>query len=138
MIYRKILKTKIVDKDGLREPDLKLPKGINLVVLEYGDDYAVVECWCSDHEILEPNERKTDADLEILSNNPSVIQKLQSHPKSPPLLATMSISRSKNPGFNVDKNIKKLTVKSRTVSYIRMKTHSPHGKEEELYILDEG
>lgn len=141
MIYRRIFKVKT--KSGtLWEPDIQLPIGVNLLVLEYGDDYAIVEVWCSDHPILEERERKTDEDLQELEKHPNVIEKLEKHSKSPKIIGGIYLSEN-NYLSEVDEKTKTLKFKDKTCKYIEKRRHIIHtndgkGKEENLYVLDEG
>jgi len=147
MIYRKIFKVKIrTNRFGGKEPDITVPKGINLLVLEYGDDYAIVECWCSDHPILEPEERKSKEDLISLKNHPAIMEEVRSHPKSPKVIGGLYMSGSGSPD-NVDEKTKTITYKGRSGRYIEKRKHKIHtrnekgqlvGIEEDLYVLDEG
>jgi len=145
MIYRRIFKVKTTgsrDTGDLRPAFTddfveKYGRGINYVVHEYNEaeGWCVVECWCCDHPILEPEHRKNMTHLRALDKDPSVVEVLPSHPRSPPILGTLATSRHES----VDEEKKEITVKGRKGSYIRKeKTFTTLGEEIDLYILDEG
>ena len=146
MIYRKIFKTKVrITKEG-REPLVSPPKGINMLVLEYKDNYAIVEFWCSDHPLLEPEDRKDVKDLINLKSNPAIIEEVKSHPKSPKIIGGIYMSGSSSPD-SVNEKTKTITYKGRSGKYIEKRKHKIHtrneigqpiGIEEDLYVLDEG
>jgi len=92
MISRRILvvKTKGSRQRGNLAPNIQLPRGLNLLVLEYrnSDAEAVVEIWASDHRSLKDEERissrKMEAEISKLRSEPSFVDELPSHSKSPP------------------------------------------------------
>ena len=143
MIHRKLLKvkTKGSKKQGTLEPDVKLPRGINMVVLEY--DYkngtADVELWCSDHELHQFP--KSDKDLDQLAEHPNILKKLTKHPKSPKFIG--NIAKQKQRGddsqFEVIETEKKLKDKGKdkTVKFLRKLTRKLDDVELEVYIIDE-
>ena len=118
------------------------PEGINWRVLAYDGNHAIVECWCSDHPILEPNDRKTMGDLKRIDTRVGTIDVLKTHPQSPTILGqhTISVFHHSPPNAEVDEVKQTITFRGRTGHYlrkIRQKTHTRHG-DEDLYILDEG
>jgi len=94
MISRRILvvKTKGSRQGGNLVPNIQLSRGFNLLVLEYrnNDTEAVVEIWASDHPSLRDEERissrKMEAEISKLRSEPSFVDELPSHPKSPPII----------------------------------------------------
>ena len=76
MILREILKCKLKLTVHGKEPDITVPKGWNMGVLEYKDGDVVVELWTS--TISQPQANKED--LDTIKEPFSV---LVSHAKSP-------------------------------------------------------
>jgi len=139
VIYRRIIKTKVKVEQGLRSPDITLPKGVNLRVLKYANDFAIIELWCSDKPILEPEEQKTLADLKALDKY--AIEILKEHPESPKIIGKIAILTPllTNPKVEIDEVTKTLRFKGRTAKFLRKETFfDTSGKERIRYILDEG
>jgi hypothetical protein len=145
MIHRRIFKVKTVGSraEGDLRPEFtddfvsRYGTGINYRVLEYNEEegWCVVECWCCDHPIVEPEHRKNMTHLFALDKDPSVLEVLPSHPKSPPVLACLATSTHES----VDEEKKEIVVKGRRGSFKRKERHTTtDGTEEDLYILDEG
>jgi len=84
MIHRKTLKVRLKGSEeaGNLRPSIvdNLPRGVNLVVLEYGADYAVVEIWGSDR--LNGDEKCVIGKLEAVKSHPDVIEEI-SYPNTP-------------------------------------------------------
>jgi len=138
-IHRKILKVKTVGsrQTGDLRPKLSdtLPIGFNYAVLEYDEveNTCIVECWCSDHPLHE--KPKTKADLDEISNHSTVLEGLQSHSKSPPILGSIAISFPET----INEAKKEITSHGKTGKFLRkIKIHTTTGEEQDEYILDEG
>ena len=135
MIYRQILETRTVGsrktKNLHSELGESLPHGFNYRVLEYDEpnNTCILEVWCSDCQIMPPEDRKTRSDLEALTGHRSVIGTLQLHRDSPAKLGTISVSAS---GVSsVDNQKKEVTVNGRTGKFLRVKNKNE-------YVVDEG
>jgi hypothetical protein len=98
-VHRKILKVKTEGSriSGDLRPKLcaALPRGVNLVVLEYTDNDAacVVEIYGSDHTDLAPEERVDKERLESVARHESVLSHLSSHPQSPKVIGRYEKNR---------------------------------------------
>lgn len=128
MIYRKIYEVEI---GWLRQPELNLPKGINMGVIELKPDKAVAEFWCSDNKIWEhEGYARNDGDLLDLENIDGIIKPIASHSKSPKKLAEVSIDNAREVGNKVEfKGIQeKFKRKLNTVA---------HGKGYRRFIIEE-
>lgn len=152
-IYRRILKVKTVGsrREGNLRPAIsdRCPRGINYVVHEYNEDegWCIIEAWCSDHPILPTEHQKDASHLEELAADPDVIQTIEKHPLSPPVLGRISYGSPASPK-KVDLTAKTITVEVReldgrivekTVSFKRVeKERTTRGTEYDNYILDEG
>lgn len=116
-----------------------LPKGFNMLVLEYllGDSECVIEVWCSDSEVLAPEERKGKADLDNFCKDKVT---LSGHPKSPLVLGSVSMSHKvKKPKLQVDKDKKTMTVNGKEIGYLKMReSKTTSGEALEEYVVDEG
>lgn len=140
MIYRKIFKTKTAGskKTGDLRPIISdtLPKGFNYAVLEYiADGMCIVEVWCSDSSILTADEQKDQRDLAAFSQNAEEI--IDSHRHSPPVLARIAVAKTQD--LEVDKTKRTVKFRGKSSPYQHVeKTHTSTGKEEEIYIIDEG
>jgi len=134
MIHRRTLKVKL---KGSRETgDLRpsitddLPIGVNLRVLEYGTDYAVVEVWGSD--ILDGEEKCTPEKLEELVKHSDVIEELVTHPAKPPIIGRVGMTR--RIGMEIDEARKTIDYEGKRHTFIRKEQI----RGEPIYILDEG
>lgn len=138
MIVRKILKVKTTGSrgEGNLRPELadRLPSGINLAVLEYSEDdsFAILEIWGSTHPLIEHSISSKSLDDTV--KEPSIIEVLEKHPKSPKILGTMSIASSAT--LDIDSSTKTITDKARGKSdtYVRKEID----RDGEIFILDEG
>jgi len=134
VIHRKTLKVRL---KGSREVgDLRpsitddLPRGVNLRVLEYGVDYAVVEIWGSD--ILDGVEKCTPEKLVEVAGHPDVIEELVVHPARPTIVGRIVIAHMV--GMEIDEVRKIIRYKGKEYSYIRKERF----READVYVLDEG
>lgn len=126
-----------------------IPNGINTVVHSYDEPNGtcIVEAWCSDHEILPAQHRKTEADLQALDGLPCILEVLENDPKNPGVLGTISISEEAakiglpNPGLitAVDRKNKQITFLGKQHTYVRTdRFKDTKGAEHEQFVLDEG
>lgn len=130
-------------RGGDLRPELvdSLVRGFNSRVIEYSknDKEAIVIVWCCDHPLMHPSEQKNQTDLEQFDTDPSVLNVLTSHPKSPAKFCQISISGHSPPIEAVDEKNKKVTVGGITASYLRKETRKDtKGEEIDVYVLDEG
>jgi len=147
-IYRRIFRVRIAGsrttgdlRPAFAERIRDEHRGVNLRALEYNEEegWCVVECWCSDHPILSPEERKTQADLERIDMDPDVIEVLKSHSRSPVKLASIAVSPGSLTLDRVDEEAKTIILSGREVKFLRReRIHDTAGREVDLYILDEG
>jgi len=141
MIHRKILKVKTTGSRVTRDlrPILTdvIPKGVNLTVHEYNEDegWCVCEISGSDHPVLPPEEQITTAKIDEVLRHESVIEELETHPLSPPIIMILSTSVHDS----VDAEKKEIVVRGRKGSFIRKeRVIDEGGLEIDYYILDEG
>jgi hypothetical protein len=137
MIHRKIAKVKTKGSRITNDlaPDLAdLTVGINYAVHEYNEkeNYCILELWCCDHSLQE--KKATMADLNELCKDPSVLEVLTSHPKSPKTLGVLSMTSVES----VDEVAKEVTVKGKKERFLRKEKLWAHGKEFDCFVLDEG
>ena len=142
-VYRKLLKVKTAGSraEGNLRPAFsdEFPNkyaGINYVVHEYNEaeGWCILEAWCSDHPILPPEHQKNISHLNELSRNPHVIEIVEKHPLSPPVLGMFATATHDS----VDEEKKEIVVRGRKGKFIRKEKQMTHAGEKELYILDEG
>lgn len=143
-IHRKIFKVKTVGSraEGNLRPAwdmVTIMPGISSVIHEYNEaeGWCICECWGCDNSKIR-NVARNMADLNSLASNEHVISVESSHALSPTILASISLSGGASPE-SVDREKKELVWKGKTIKYLRIeKNVRTDGKEEELFILDEG
>jgi len=79
-IYRRIVQL----KPDVKLEELRLPRGINMLVLDY--DERIVELWGSDTTELKAEERCDGAKLEGFISALAPLKTLRSHPGSPRII----------------------------------------------------
>lgn len=142
MIHRKICEVRTTGKRETRNlhPIIgeSLPHGFNYKVLEYDEeaDTAIIEIWCSDHPLLNLQDQKDEAALNNLTKHESVIKTLDSHPKSPTVLARIKIDSTKLENF--DAETKTVTLKGKQADFLRTETSTVNKQQVTDLILDEG
>ena len=111
--------------------------GINFVVHEYNEKegWCIVECWCSDHAVLDIKDQKKDTDLQKIDAHASVIEVLPSYMRSPSVLASIKTIQHDS----VDEAKKEITVHGKKGKFVRKDKKKDHsGKDIDLWVLDEG
>jgi len=154
-IHKKLFKVKTIGtrEEGNLKPILAdyLPKGIHLASLQYNEaeKWAIVLCWCSDHELLPASERHRESDLIALASQPSIIEVLpDDHPLMPKKpFTSISLSETIKTPFKDEKlppplpsneATKTVRYKNREWKYLRKRQYTDtDGRTVQEYILEE-
>ncbi len=139
MIHRRTFKASTVGSRKTKNlrPDITLPHGLNSKTLMYDEPHGtcILEVWCSDHELLKAEDRKTLNDIDALSSQESINETLKSHNLSPATLGLISVSGHKFStvfsAFKNDVSKRKLTIKGLVRKFLKLTS-------KQGYILDEG
>jgi len=127
----KIVKSTLIGTKGVNlQPAIceNLPQGVNAVVLEYTDTYAIVKLTWSRHPLVKNPD--TEAIAEMLKR-PSIMEELATHPEADKCISGYSIHASQVEEEQEGKAILHKGVKG---SFIRKQ----QGKYGEEYVIDEG
>jgi hypothetical protein len=126
----KILKTTLTGTKGVNlQPAIceNLPQGVDAVVLEYGENYAIVKLAWSIHPLAKNPDDKA---VKQLLKHPSILEELATHPESEKCIMTHSIHTSRVK----EQPDKTILHEGKKGSFIR-KIQGKHGEE---YVIDEG
>jgi len=144
-MHTKLVKVETIgsQKQGNLRPVISdiLPSGFNHSVLEYNETegWCILYIWCSDHEILPENQRKTKADLDDFLKHPAVIDFPSSHPllSAKPCSLTGSFPADSLP---IDIKNKKVTFQGKLVSFkSKQKIRDGRiGQDMDFFVFDEG
>lgn len=110
-----------------------LPKGVNLVVLEYEGDTAIVKLTWSEHPLAEAT--PSAEELNQLLSRESVIEEVSAHPLADKLKVRLAVHEDSIE--HVNEVLKEVSLKAKrgTVNYLRKEASRDGGYD---YVLDEG
>lgn len=127
----KVKTTGLIEQGNLR-PKItdRLPPGVNMIVIEYGEGYAIVKLAWSEHPFID--KKPKNEDITNLLADTSVIEAVTDHPKAKELKVTQCIVED----LVEEKPNKKLKHKKKGLESSFIRKEKLRG--EDVYVIDEG